>query len=74
MSFGNPFKDFGAVEEALILALLLISMLAIAVIPNLSWQFRLEIGVLTFAIIFLASTAAMILKQQKEAQEQAAKG
>ncbi len=65
MSFGN-LKAFSGVQEALVLALILVSFLAAFSIPNLDLTFRISIVVFTVVIVFLAMLASVILYQQKE--------
>jgi len=36
---------------------------------DISWTYKLGIGILTFAVIFLVVSAASILRQQKEMRE-----
>jgi hypothetical protein len=65
LSFGNPFKDFGAVEELLILALTLISMVAVFYL-NIAVVYKVGIVVFTFSMIFLVMLATQIMNAQKE--------
>ncbi len=63
MSF---FKlGFDNVQEALVLALLLLFVFAIAY-TNIGLLYKIGIGALVFAIIFTTGIASQALKQQRE--------
>jgi hypothetical protein len=64
MSFGN-LKVFSGIQEALILALMLVTVFALVKV-EMDIIYKVTIGVFTFTIIFLATLASAILKQQKE--------
>jgi len=64
LSFGN-LKVLNGIQEALVLGLMLIFVLTIYYV-DISWTYKLGIGILTFTIIFLAVSAASILRQQRE--------
>ena len=66
-------KNFGVVEEALILALMLVSVFAIFYIPDIDMTYKIGIGVMAFAVIFLSTIATAILRAQKEARQEAAR-
>ena len=67
MSFGS-LKVFSGVQEALILALMLVSMFVLFYV-NIDWTFKIGIAVIVFTIIFLATLAAALLRQQREANQ-----
>jgi hypothetical protein len=67
LSFGN-LKVLNGIQEILVLGLMLVFVLTIFYV-DISWTYKLGIGILTFAIIFLAVSAASILKQQREMRE-----
>jgi hypothetical protein len=67
MSFGN-FRVFNGIQEALILALMLITMFALFYV-EMDIIYKVTLGVFAFTIIFLASIASAILKQQKQIKE-----
>jgi hypothetical protein len=69
LSFGN-LKIFNGIQEVLVLALMLVSVFALVYV-EMDLAYKIGIGVLAFAIIFLATLATQILKQQKEALKQA---
>ena len=56
LSFGN-MKVFNGVQEALVLALMLVSMFVLFYI-DIDWSFKIGIAVIVFAIIFLSTLAA----------------
>ena len=58
-------KVFNGIQEALVLALMLISVLALFYV-NMDITYKIGIGVMVFTIIFLATLAATLLRQQKE--------
>jgi hypothetical protein len=64
LSFGG-LKELSAIQQALVFGLLLVSILTIYYV-DISWTFKLGIGVLTFALIFLVVSATALLRQQKE--------
>lgn len=67
MSFGN-LKVFSGIQEALMLALMLVTVLALFYV-EMDIIYKVTLGVFAFAIIFLATLASAILKQQKELKE-----
>jgi hypothetical protein len=68
MSFGNS-KMFSGVQEAFILALMLVSVFAILYI-DMSIMYKVGIAVLVFSVIFLMTLATQILREQKETAKQ----
>jgi hypothetical protein len=58
-------KVFSRVQEALVLALMLVVFLAIFS-TNIDFTLKIGIGVIAAAIVFLATLAAGLLQQQKE--------
>lgn len=67
MSFGN-LKVFNGVQEALVLALMLVTMLALFY-ADMDFTYKVGIAVFSFAVIFLATLASAMLRQQKELRE-----
>jgi len=67
MSFGN-LKVFSGIQEALILALNARYRLALFYV-EMDVIYKVTLGVFAFTIIFLATLASAILKQQKELKE-----
>jgi protein-S-isoprenylcysteine O-methyltransferase Ste14 len=67
LSFGN-MKVFSGVQEALVLALMLVTILALFYV-NMDITYKIGIAVIAFAIIFLATLAAALLRQQKEIKQ-----
>ena len=59
-------KIFGGVQEILVLALMMISVFALIYV-EMDITYKISIAVLVFTIIFLATLATQILRQQKEA-------
>jgi hypothetical protein len=70
LSFGNMTKVFSGVQEVLVLALMMISVFALMYV-EMDLTYKIGIAVLTFTIIFLATLATQILRQQKEALKKA---
>lgn len=64
MSFGNPLKDLGIVQEALILGLMII--IVFTLFSELEWTYKLGIAALAFLVMFLTTLASQILRQIKE--------
>ena len=61
-------KVFSRVQEALVLALMLVVFLAIFS-TNIDFTLKIGIGVIAVAIVFLATLAAGLLQQQKEIRQ-----
>ncbi|MGA2680348.1 MAG: hypothetical protein ABSF44_00945 [Candidatus Bathyarchaeia archaeon] len=68
MSFGTS-KAFGGIQEAFILALMLVSVFAVLYI-NMSIMFKVSIVAIVFSMIFLMTIASQILREQKETRKQ----
>jgi len=64
MSFGN-LKVFTGIQEMLILALMLISIVALFYL-DVELTFKIGIIVIVFVIIVLSTMAAQLLRIQKE--------
>jgi hypothetical protein len=71
MSFGN-FKIFSGVQQALVLALMLVTMMALFY-ADISLSYKVVIAVFSFSVVFLATLATAILRQQKEMRDQQVK-
>jgi len=67
LSFGN-IKVFSGIQQALVLALMMITMLTLFYV-DIDFMYKIEIAVFSVAVIFLATLATAILKQQKESRE-----
>ena len=70
MSFGNMTRVFSGIQEVLVLALMMISVFALMYV-EMDITYKIGIAVLAFTIIFLATLATQILRQQKEALRKA---
>ena len=68
MSFGDALKVFSGVQEALILALMLVSIVAIFYV-DIDITYKIGIAVLVFSLIFLTTLATQILRAQKESRK-----
>jgi protein-S-isoprenylcysteine O-methyltransferase Ste14 len=64
LSFGN-LKVFNGIQEALVLGLMLVSVLALFYV-DMDITYKIGIAVIVFTIIFLATLAATLLRQQRE--------
>ncbi|HEX7482587.1 MAG TPA: hypothetical protein VF350_03875 [Candidatus Bathyarchaeia archaeon] len=64
MSFGN-MKVFNGIQEALVLGLMLVTVLTLFYV-NIDITYKIGIAAIVFTIIFLATLAATLLRQQKE--------
>jgi hypothetical protein len=58
-------KVFSGIQEALVLALMLVTILTLFYV-NIDMTYKISIAVIVFAVIFLATLAASLLRQQKE--------
>ena len=67
LSFGN-MKVFNGIQEALVLALMLVSVLVLFYV-NIDFTYKIGIAVIVFTIIFLATLSATLLRQQKEIKQ-----
>ena len=65
MSFGTS-RVFSGIQEALILALMLVSVFAI-LYADISIMYKVGVAVIVFSVMFLMSLATQILREQKEA-------
>jgi hypothetical protein len=65
LSFGNLNKVFGTIQEALVLALMLVTMLALFY-ADIDFSYKIGIAIFAFALVFLATIATSILQQQRE--------
>jgi hypothetical protein len=68
MSFGG-FKVFNGIEQALVLALMLVTMVTLFYV-DMDFTYKIGEAALSFAVIFLATLATAILRQQKELRQQ----
>jgi hypothetical protein len=64
LSFGS-LKVFNGIQEALVLGLMLVSVLALFYV-DMEISYKIGIAVIVFTIIFLATLAATLLRQQRE--------
>lgn len=71
MSFGNLNKAFGTVQEALIIALMVITMITLVYV-NIDFSYKVAIAIFTFAIVVLATLANAMLQAQRELKKQRA--
>jgi hypothetical protein len=67
LSFGT-LKVFSRVQEALVLALMLVTIFTLFYV-NLDITYKIGIAAIVFTIIFLATLAATLLRQQKEIRQ-----
>lgn len=65
LSFGNPLKSLGRVQEGIVLGLMIVTIFAI-VYFDFDWTLKIGISALAFAIIMLTSIASQLLNIQKE--------
>ena len=68
MSFGTS-KVFSGIQEAFILALMLVSVFAILYL-GMSVMYKVGIAAMVFSVIFLMTLATQILREQKETRKQ----
>ena len=68
MSFGTS-KVFSGVQEALILALMLVSVIAVMYL-DMSIMYKVSIVAIVFTMIFLMTLATQVLQEQKEKRKQ----
>jgi len=64
LSFGN-LKVFNGIQEALVLALMMISVLVLFYV-DIGILYKIGIAVVVFTIILLATLAATLLRRQRE--------
>jgi hypothetical protein len=69
MSFGSK-KVFSGIQEALVLALMLVTMFALFYV-DLAIVYKVSIAVIAFLAIFLTTIATQILRAQKESRKAA---
>ena len=63
-------RVFSGIQEILVLALMMISVFALMYV-EMDITYKIGIAVLAFTIIFLATLATQILRQQREALRKA---
>jgi UPF0716 family protein affecting phage T7 exclusion len=61
-------KVFNGIQEALVLALMLVTVLTLFYV-NIDITYKIGIAATVFTIIFLATLAATLLRQQKEIRQ-----
>jgi protein-S-isoprenylcysteine O-methyltransferase Ste14 len=67
MSFGSMTKNLGGVQQALVLALMLISVFALFYV-EMGLMYKIGVGALVFGIVFLSTLATTIMRQEKDAR------
>ena len=67
LSFGS-MKVFNGIQEALVLALMLVTVLTLFYV-NIDITYKIGIAAIVFTIIFLATLAATLLRQQREIKQ-----
>jgi len=65
MSLRLGLKSLSGVQEILVLALMLVSVFAIFY-SDMELAYKVGVAVLAFSVIFLATLASQVLKQEKE--------
>ena len=65
MTLRTSLGNLGAVQEVLILGLMLVSVFAIF-FSDMDFTYKIGIAALAFSVIFLTSLAGQLLKQEKE--------
>lgn len=68
MVLGNALKNLGIIQEALVLALMLVSIFALFYI-DMGISYKIGIAIIVFTVIFLTTLATTILRQQKEVRQ-----
>ena len=61
-------KVFNGLQEALVLALMLVTVLTLFYV-NIDITYKIGIAAIVFTIIFLATLAATLLRQQREIKQ-----
>jgi hypothetical protein len=61
-------KVFKGIQEALVLALMLVTILTLFYV-NIDITYKIGIAAVVFTIIFLATLAATLLRQQREIRQ-----
>lgn len=61
-------KVFSGIQEALVLALMLVTILTLFYV-NIDMIYKIGIAAMVFAIIFLATLATTLLRQQREIRQ-----
>jgi hypothetical protein len=72
VSFGNALKGFGTIQEAIVLGLMVVTMIALLYF-DFDMTLKIGLAALAFAMIFLVSIASQLLNIQKEAAAKAQK-
>ena len=61
-------KVFNGIQEALVLGLMLVTVLTLFYV-NIDITYKIGIAAIVFTIIFLATLAATLLRQQREIRQ-----
>jgi hypothetical protein len=65
MSLRMGLGNLGAVQEILVLALMLVSVFALF-FSDIEFMYKIGIVVLSFSVIFLTTLASQLLKQEEK--------
>jgi hypothetical protein len=65
MSLRMGLGNLGAVQEILVLALMLVSVFALF-FSDMEFMYKIGIAVLSFSVIFLTTLASQLLKQEEK--------
>jgi protein-S-isoprenylcysteine O-methyltransferase Ste14 len=65
VSFGNSLKMFSSLQEALVLVLMMVSVVAVLYF-DMDITYKISIIAIVFAVIFLSSLATQMMRQQRE--------
>ena len=68
MSLRLGLGNLSAVQEVLVLALMLVSVFALF-FSDIEFTYKIGIAALAFSVIFLTSLASQVLKQEKEKKQ-----
>jgi hypothetical protein len=68
MSLRLGLGNLSAVQEALVLVLMLVSVFALF-FSDIEFTYKIGIAALAFSVIFLTTLATQMLKQEKENQQ-----
>ena len=68
MSFGNALKMFSSVQEALVLALMVVTIFVLLYV-DMDIMYKIGIAAIVFSVIFLTTLATQIMTQQKEIKQ-----
>lgn len=72
MSFGNPLKNIGRLQQVIVIGLMVVVMIDLSPLAgSIDFTFRIGIAVIAFIAVFLSLVASELINAQNEVDRQA---